>query len=161
VIESFFQSLISFFLSSSEPPVSLLRLKMEELILSLFVQPGNDSLKQYFLSLGQHRKTDMREIMETFYPNPLSIAEYARLCARSLSAFRRDFKEIYNTTPGKWLLEKRLAYSRFLLETSDNTISDIVDECGFRNRSHFIRAFRESYGCPPNQFRIRNKVQNS
>jgi AraC family transcriptional regulator, exoenzyme S synthesis regulatory protein ExsA len=161
IIESFFHSMISYLMEPVPPPADLLRLKMEELILSLFTQQGNNSLKQYFLSLGQRRKTDLQDVMEKYYTDPLSISDYARLSARSLSAFRRDFKEIYKTTPGKWLLEKRLAYSRFLLETSDNTVSCIADDCGFRNRTHFIKAFRENFGYPPNQFRIRKLMERT
>jgi len=152
VFESFFQSLLSYFLQPKPIQKELLKLKMEELVLNVITQPGNEKLKHYFLSLGQSQRADIKEIMETYYPNPLSIDDYAKLCARSLSAFRRDFKAIFNTTPGKWLIEKRLAFSRFLLETSDNTINDIVDECGFKNRSHFIKVFKKAYGYPPKQF---------
>ena len=161
VFESFFQSLLSYFLQTNPPAKELVKLKMEELVLSVFTQPGNEELRQYFLTLGQNQKMELKGIMETYYPDPLSIVDYARLSARSLSTFRRDFKEVFHTTPGKWLREKRLGYSRLLLESSDDTINDIIDKCGFKNRSHFIKVFKESYGFPPNQFRLRKQFSGS
>jgi len=153
VLEAFFQSLFSFFQQKMPPPKSLLKLKMEELILNVLSQPHNESLRQYFLGLGQHQKVDLKEVMRQNYVQPLSIADYARLCARSLSTFRRDFKAVFHTTPGKWLLRQRLNYAKFLLDTTDKTVSEIVEESGFRNRSHFMKLFRESYGMPALQYR--------
>ncbi len=56
--------------------------------------------------------------MELNFFSNLSLTEFARLSARSLSAFKKEFTRIYNTTPGKWLMEKRLEYSYYLLETT-------------------------------------------
>lgn len=158
VFGSFFQSLFSYFLQEKPPPKDLLRLKMEELILSIYTQPGNQSLKQYFLSLGWRHKIQLKEIMESNFPYPLSIEEYARLSARSLSTFRRDFKKIFHTSPGRWLSQKRLSYGSFLLETTDLSILGVAEECGFKNRSHFIRMFREKFGVSPHQYRIKHRI---
>ncbi len=83
----------------------------------------------------------------------LTLEEYAKLCGRSLASFKRDFEKIYQTTPGKWLKEKRLAHAKFLLETTDLNISEIVMEAGFENTSHFARIFKNQYGHPPLKFR--------
>jgi AraC-like DNA-binding protein len=161
VYESFFQSLLSYFLQSEPPQKELLKLKMEELVLNVFTQPGNEKLKHYFFSLGQRQQVDIKEIMETYFLYPLSIEEYSKLCARSLSAFRRDFKIIFNKTPGKWLIGKRLTHSRFLLETSDRTINDIIQECGFKNRSHFIKVFKDTYGYTPKQYKFKRQLSET
>lgn len=153
VLKSFFKSLFSYFLQPKPPHKSLLKLKLEELILNILTQRDNSTLRQCFLRMGQRPKVDLEEVMKTHYTYPLSIQDYARLCARSLSTFRRDFKTTFKTTPSKWLLKKRLAYSSFLLETTDKPVSEVIDESGFKNRSHFIKVFKETYGLPPNQFR--------
>lgn len=153
VLEAFFQSLFSFFQQKMPPPKSLLKLKMEELILNILSQPHNKLLRQYFLSLGRRQKVDLEEVMRQNYTQPLSISDYARLCARSLSTFRRDFKAVFHTTPGKWLLQKRMHYAKFLLDTTDKPVNEIIEESGFRNRSHFIACFKKSFGTPPLQYR--------
>ena len=92
--------------------------------------------------------------MEENYCNSLTMEEYAKLCARSLSTFKRDFVSIYNKTPGKWLTEKRLAHSRYLMQNTNKNIEEIITECGFRNRGfHFIKVFKNKYGTTPLKFR--------
>jgi AraC-like DNA-binding protein len=83
----------------------------------------------------------------------MSLEEYARLCGRSLSTFKNDFSDLFKTSPGKWLIEKRLEYGKFLLETTDKSISEIAFESGFKNQSHFTRSFKESYDNSPLKFR--------
>lgn len=153
VLISFFDSLFSYFLQTKPPHPSLLKLKLEELILNILTQTDNQTLRHCLLRLGQSPKVDLETIMKNHYTYPLMIKDYARLCARSLSTFRRDFKAIFNTTPAKWLIEQRLNYGKFLLETTTKSINEIIDESGFKNRSHFMKVFKEKFGVPPNQFR--------
>jgi transcriptional regulator GlxA family with amidase domain len=91
--------------------------------------------------------------MEANFPYNLELEDFAKLCNRSLSSFMRDFKSKYRTTPGKWLLEKRLDYARKLLATTNKTLTDVIYECGFENQTHFNRVFKEKYGIPPLQFK--------
>ena len=117
------------------------------------------ALKTYFSGLQAATKPSIREIMETNFFSNLSLEEFARLCARSLSAFKQEFKNIYQTTPGKWLQEKRLEYARYLLETTNITIEEICMESGFENRSHFIRVFKNRFGLPPGRMKMQMRAQ--
>lgn len=81
----------------------------------------------------------------------MTLDEYARLSGRSLSTFRRDFKEIYGAPPGRWLTQRRLDFGRYLLEKTDKSVTEVVLDCGFKNTSHFSRAFKKTYGHPPLQ----------
>ena len=75
----------------------------------------------------------------------LKLEEYAQLSNRSLSAFKRDFQKHFDTTPGKWLLEKRLNHAMNLLSNSNKTVSEAAFESGFENPSHFSRAFPPAF----------------
>lgn len=154
ILHSFFNSLYAYFSLPQPPHKELLRLKMEELLLSIISLRDNSKLSQYFIQLGQRQKVNLAEIMHTHFQYPLSVQDYARLCARSLSSFRRDFKATFHTTPARWLMQKRLEYSHFLLEKTDKNTAEIMDESGFINRSHFVTAFRKAYGKAPHQFRL-------
>lgn len=160
VLGSFFQSFLSYFLLPKSPHAAILKLKLEELILSILLEPGNIHIKRYLLQLGREQKVDIAHIMRSNFNYPLSINDYARLCARSLSSFRRDFKATFNTTPAKWLSRERLVYSRFLLETTDKSLPEIIEESGFKNRSHFVKVFKNNFGYPPGQFRQLCRADN-
>lgn len=154
-LEAYFHSLFSYFLQAKPPPEELLRLKMEELVLTFFAQPENLAIQQYLASIGQSQKADLKAIMEANFAEALSINDYARLCTRSLSTFRRDFKKTYGMPPGKWLLQKRLEFSRLLLKTSNAPVTEIAYQSGFKNRNHFLKAFKNSEGVTPTFFRKR------
>jgi transcriptional regulator GlxA family with amidase domain len=95
----------------------------------------------------------LREVMESNFMYNLSIGEFARMANRSMSTFKRDFHGIYHTSPGRWLIRKRLEYSRRLLETSGKSISDVAFESGFENHSHFSRVFKENFNVSPAIYR--------
>jgi AraC-like DNA-binding protein len=93
------------------------------------------------------------------FQHDLELEEFAHMCGRSLSAFKRDFKNTYDQTPGKWLNHKRLEYASTLLLTSDLNINEICFESGFKNSSHFNKVFKDRYQIPPNQFRTQHQRQ--
>lgn len=158
VLEVYFHSLLTYFHQSSPPAETLLTLKFEELLVNILSNNKNRALKCYLSELCASAKLSIKEIMEANFFSNLSLNEFARLCGRSLSAFKEEFKNIFQTTPGKWLLEKRLEYSRYLLETTDSNIDEVCYISGFENRSHFIRVFKSKYGIPPGKFKIRKNL---
>ena len=89
---------------------------------------------------------------ENFLYN-LRVEEFATLCGRSLSAFKRDFKKRFNTTPSRWIKSKRLEHAETLLTESELNINQICYDCGFINSSHFIKSFKDKYNLPPHQYR--------
>ena len=150
---SYYESLFAYFPKLDPPSKALLKVKFEELIINTLSNRSNQVLIDYISNLIATSKSSIQEIMELNYCNNLSIKEFARLCSRSLSSFRRDFKQIYGIPPGHWLREKRLAYSSLLLSATDKRIEDVIYESGFENRSHFIRVFKEKYDITPYKFR--------
>lgn len=108
--------------------------------------------------LQEPRSVTIQRVMEENYCLNLPLEDFARLCARSLSAFKRDFAKIYNTTPGKWLIEKRLDHALHLLTNTDKTVSEAAFDSGFENASHFSRVFRQRFGGSPMSIRRRQKV---
>jgi AraC-like DNA-binding protein len=153
ILSGYFQSMLAYFSGNEKPSESLLELKLKELIINILTSPHNPSLASYFQSLAVSEKPSIRQIMEANFCYNLSLEDFAKLCYRSLSSFKRDFKKHYHLSPGKWLLTKRLDYSALLLKNSDLSISQIVFECGFEDLSHFSRAFKEKFGIAPLNFR--------
>ncbi len=161
LLSAYFQSMLTYFNGSPKPSDLLLEIKLKELIINILTTPHNPSLAAYFQSLLDAEKPFIRQIMEANFNFNLSLEEFARLCHRSVSSFKRDFKKHYNLSPGKWLLTKRLEYSAHLLKSSESSITQIVFECGFEDLSHFSRAFKEKFGVSPLNFRRETQAEHS
>jgi len=153
VLRSFYESVISYFIANAQPPEDLLELKFRELLLNTIINQANRELKGYFQKLAVSNMDDLEDVMERNCLYNLQLHEYARLCHRSLSTFKRDFQTAYAIPPGRWLLEKRLEAAHHLLLTTDKPIVDVAAESGFANNTHFSRAFKNFYAMSPLQCR--------
>jgi AraC-like DNA-binding protein len=153
LLTNYYRSIVSYFSLSEKPNEELLKLKIEELLLSLCTSDNHKSIKDYFISLCQNQAYQMTQVMEANFCYNLKIEDYARLCNLSLSAFKRAFKQFYKTTPAAWLKQRKLDLSHHRLLTSDLPISQVSFECGFEDTSHFIRVFKAKYKLTPHQYR--------
>lgn len=154
-LNSFFTSMFAYFRDTMDPDQSLIELKFKELILMLADNPANGELLSYFCSLLQEpQSASMQRIMEDNFCYNLKTEEYAQLCNRSLSTFKRDFKNHFNSTPGKWLQEKRLQHARHLLGNLNKNVNEAAFESGFENVSHFSRCFKDRFGYSPKAAKI-------
>lgn len=156
-MKALFYSMFTYLRMGRSIPRNLVELKFRELLFNVILSPNNRKLAQFFASLNHVSKTNLDYVMMKNYQHDLQLDEFARLCGRSLSAFKRDFKNHYHQTPGKWLNTKRLEHARTLLLSSDLNVNEICHESGFRNSSHFNKAFKDRYQLPPNQFRVQYK----
>jgi len=157
-LESLFYSIYTYLKMGMKMPRNLVEIKFKELLFNIVLNPNHKRLAQLFCCLNQTAKTTLDNVMLTNFQYDLQLDEFARLCGRSLSAFRRDFKMVYHQTPGKWLNDKRLEYASGLLLSSDLNINEIGYESGFKNSSHFNKIFKDKYKLSPRQFRLRNEA---
>jgi AraC-like DNA-binding protein len=154
MLKGFFLSMSTYFNETRDPDPSLLELKFRELVLNIADNPGNRDLLSYFCSLLNEPQSVMLErVMEDNFCYNLKLETYAELSTRSLSAFKRDFERLFGTTPGKWLLERRLNYARHLLSDRNRNVSEAAFESGFESPSHFSRAFKRRFGKAPTELR--------
>jgi AraC-like DNA-binding protein len=152
-LESFYQSMLFYFRSSQAPMSSILELKAKELLMHIIHAGNHLELSAYFNAVANSQSPSLPHIMEANFNYNLQLGQFAELCNRSLSSFKRDFKDYYQTTPGKWLLEKRLKYAANRLISTEMSISEVAYESGFEDISHFGKSFREEYGKSPSKFR--------
>ncbi len=150
-LQGYFHSMLTYFRGIDRPPDHILVLKLKELLLNLV--ESDPILASYFNSLTQVDKPSLQQIMEKNFCFKLRIEDYAELCHRSLSAFKRDFKEIYNETPGRWIMKRRVERAANILANSNQSVSEIAFETGFEDLSHFSRVFKKIIGKNPTEYK--------
>ncbi len=123
--------------------------KREELLLILLEK--QPELAGLFFDYSIPQKIDIEEFINKNFKFNVSVERFAFLTGRSLSAFKRDFKAIFNETPSRWLVKKRLQEAYFLIEKKKQKPSDIYLELGFETLSHFSYAFKKQFGVTPTE----------
>lgn len=152
-LETFFQSVLGYFHDKSKPLETLLELKAKELILNIINSKNNLKIASHLKNTTLNELPSLPNIMEANYCFNLSIDQLASLCNRSKSSFKRDFKNHYNCSPGKWILERRLSRAAQLLTLNLDNISHIAFDCGFESLAHFSRTFKSKYGITPSEYK--------
>ena len=84
------------------------------------------------------------------------LGKFVELSGRSQEHLTRCMKKYYQVTPTEYLNRIRLEQTTFLLETTDDSILDIMFRCGFNNVSHFNQLFKKKYGMTPSRYRALN-----
>ncbi|GAA5087363.1 hypothetical protein GCM10023210_10100 [Chryseobacterium ginsengisoli] len=150
-IDNFIQSLQPYFEISGRINDSFSDLKREELLLILLKQ--NPELSGIFFDFNAPGKINLQEFMQKNYKFNVSIDRFAYLTGRSLSSFKKDFKEIFNDTPSHWLVKRRLEEAHFLMKEKLKKPNDIYIDLGFEDLSHFSFAFKKQFGFSPSEVR--------
>ena len=149
LIPNFIHSLMPYYDESGKIDKTFADVKREELLLILL--KTNPALKDVLFDFGIPEKIDIEAFMNRNYKFNVSIARFAYLTGRSLSAFKRDFKSTFNDTPNHWLVQRRLKEAYFLINKKNRKPSEIYLELGFEDLSHFSFAFKKYFGHAPTE----------
>ncbi len=87
-----------------------------------------------------------------------TLEEMAAQAGVTTSHFCRIFRKATGVSPHQYVMKARLDRARHLLVQSDMALATIADFLGFTSQSHFTRAFRQSVGEPPSDFRKRGRT---
>lgn len=126
----------------------LVKLKGLELLHHLHNDESQDLIGA-LIAYQDDEESIIRHTVEKNFSNNLSLEELAFLCNMSISNFKRKFEKYFNTTPGKWMREKKLKLAHDLLMKSNKTVDEVSFEAGFSSSSYFIKSFKDEYGTSP------------
>ena len=144
MLEALFSSLNVYATNNSPMDMVTVDLKLRECIHIL--SQNNPQLLNEMLCLQIGKRVELEEFMNSNYMYNAPLVRFAELSGRSLSSFRREFVQLYGTTPNRWLIKKRLDVAYQKLTEVGCKVSDIYLELGFETLSHFSRKFKEQYG---------------
>lgn len=101
--------------------------------------------------------TQVFQIIEARYAEPISLVEVARAVGRSPAYLTTLVGRLTGRTVLEWLTERRMAEARrLLLETDENLIA-ICSRVGYIDTNSFIRLFRRLHGVTPGEWRRANR----
>lgn len=131
---------------------ALLRLKLLELLHLLAAGDESQEMVRFLAASRVGKRRNLKSFMEANFDKPLKVEDYAYMTGRSLSSFRRDFKQYFDSTPQQWLKQRRMAKAASLLRKEPHSVTDVAYEVGYENISYFIQEFKKHYHKTPKQY---------
>jgi AraC-like DNA-binding protein len=148
LLRSCLSSLIPYF-DMKVIPENIASLKITEAISIL--RAIDKEIDNVLANFEQPGKIDLVGYMERNYMFNLPLEKFSYLTGRSLTTFKRDFRKAFNTTPQRWLTQKRLELAHYQFLERKRKPMDVCFEVGFENLSHFSYAFKKQYGYSPRE----------
>ena len=93
------------------------------------------------------------EYIESHYGQSISLDTLARLTGMSPKYFCRFFKTIVHRSPIDYVNYYRIECASSFLASSDMTVAEIAQHCGYNDSSFFIKQFRRYKGTTPKRYR--------
>lgn len=90
----------------------------------VYVEQIKNYIDSYFLEIKE-----VNVVAERFHIHPNYLNEI--------------FKDRYNISPKKYLIERKIDYASYLLAETDYTVQDISEKCGFESCSSFGRIYKK------------------
>jgi transcriptional regulator GlxA family with amidase domain len=84
---------------------------------------------------------------------PLALSDLAGHARMSLRTFARRFNDEVGLSPGRWLIQQRVARARHLLESSDLPVDRIAAEVGFATGASLRQHLHAAIGVSPQAYR--------
>lgn len=89
------------------------------------------------------------------YQNVITLAELAELAGMSPKYFCRAFSQMTGKTPVEYLNYYRIEQAGERLVFTEDSVTEIALDCGFRDMSYFSRTFARYKGVSPRAYRKR------
>ena len=128
--------------------------------------------KLFFIKLSEiiHSKTDsdvtsyfdkLSVLRTKIYSMPghdWNIEGLAHEITLSKSYFQHLYKSYFGVSVISDVINSRVEHGKFLLSSTDITVKQIAQMCGYRNDIHFMRQFKEQTGMTPSEYRRDNHL---
>lgn len=108
----------------------------------------NASVQKYY--------QDFSRLRTQIYNNPAdswSVPALAVSLCLSLSYFQHLYKHFFDCSCQQDIINARLALSKYYLNSSDMSIHDLAEFCGYDSDLHFMRQFKKFVGMTPSEYR--------
>ena len=153
--------------------LSCLRHILQETQLS---QPGYETICQAYMEIlilrlmrstsfsvttaptASHQCASVRQSSDPHYKEPLTLDILAEEAHVNKFYLAHAFKEEYGLSPINYMISRRIEESRYLLQETDMSMSQIARILGFSSASYFSQSFRRAEGISPIAYRKGRKA---
>lgn len=116
------------------------------------ISKGN-SLRDFYIK-------EAFSFIEQNFQNDISVEDIASFCGLNRSYFGKIFRENTGKSPQDFLISYRMTKATELLKLTRLSVGDIGNAVGYPNQLHFSRAFKNTYGVSPRQWRNEHNSGN-
>ena len=84
---------------------------------------------------------------------PHTIREHAHEMGVSESYFQHLYRDFFGISFQKDIIHIRIEHAKYILASTDLTLEKVAELCGYTNKFHFYRQFKQQTGITPDSFR--------
>lgn len=109
--------------------------------------------------IATYKGVDVAKLMQYIqfnYARIISLEDLSTLAGVNKTTLIGIFKEVYGTTPIRYINRIRLRKAKELLVNTDANVSEIAELVGFQSIHYFSRFFKGKENCTPMEYRMRN-----
>lgn len=112
------------------------------------------SVRIHLLSDDREKVWQAKAILDENLEDPPSIPELARRSGINEFKLKAGFRQVFGTTPYRYLADQRLEAARQLLHECRMNVTEAAFAVGYSNLSHFAKIFHAKYGINPSEYLI-------
>ncbi|MCC5649922.1 response regulator [Nostoc sp. XA013] len=98
------------------------------------------------------------DFIEAHYHQGITLCDVAVAVGYSPAYLTNRVAKQTGETVNCWIVKRRMAGARFLLQNDDQTVEKIAKALGYQDVSHFSRQFRQHHGLPPQAWRKEHQL---
>lgn len=118
----------------------------------LFLKLRDDVL-HHAASSHDHELLMLRRQISNNPQFPWSVREMARQLHLSMGHLQTLYKQQFDISCMDDVIDLRLRKAKDLLAYTEHSISEISEQCGYKNIEHFCRQFHKNIGITPGKYR--------
>jgi two-component system, response regulator YesN len=116
----------------------------------------NTAVSEEMRRKGWAHLAKMKDYVNRNFTSRITAEAVAAAAELSVSRAQHLFRQESGTTLAGYVMQRRIAYAKYLLRTTADNIAEIATECGFFDQSHFTRTFGRLEGLSPLKYRTRS-----
>ena len=153
VLQELFRKMRNEFRLNDPYREELLDIYMEELLIKLSRYTKHS---ERMLSINGRLQRKMRDLRLNIFSNPEKkwvVEEMANSVLLSPSRFHAVYKQLFNTSPMKDVINAKIDMAKAILLAEDRpNIAIVAERVGYNNPYHFIRQFKSVVGVTPGTY---------